>query len=198
LARGLTNNGRPKTKECEEPTTNDIGHAKLYLQAGQKVTVVKLNPNGQEVARYPAAVRADASPAPWFSVEARWVMKRMEVCGLAFVPGDTLIEYFSTDHWFNAFRVLAPDGAERGTYGNVTHPVSIAVVDDEVVVTWHDLYLDVIRLDDGTVLLCDEDELEESGLAVSDPGIYARVRTAGKDMIALATSAVFPFDSQSG
>ena len=165
---------------------------------GRHVSVVKLNPAGQEIARYPAIVRPEPCPALWFSVEASWTMKRVEVCGLVFAPGDTLIEYFSPDHWFNAFRVLSPDGIERGIYGNVTYPVSIAPLNDDVVVTWHDLYLDVIRLDDGTVLLCDEDELADSGLATSAPELHARIRATGDEMMALARAAIFPFRSQSG
>ena len=168
------------------------------LAPGRRVSVVKLNPAGREIARYPAIVRPDACPDHWFSVEARWVMKRVEVCGLVFAPGDTLLEYFSPDHWYNAFRVISPDGTERGIYGNVTYPVSIDTIDDEVVVTWRDLYLDVIRLNDDTVLICDEDELAESGLAMSNPELDARIRATGVEMLALAKSALFPFQPQSG
>lgn len=181
-----------------KPKSGNIEQAKIGLRPGQRVAVVKLNPLGQEVARYPAIVRSDACPGSWFAVEARWVMKQVEVCGLVFAPGDTLIEYFSPEHWFNAFRVRSPEGIERGIYGNVTRPASIATVDNEVVVTWHDLYLDVIRLENGTVLLCDEDELDDSGLAVSDPALHAQVRETGAALFALAEAAIFPFQSQSG
>jgi uncharacterized protein len=167
------------------------------LAPGEPVSVVKLNPAGIEVARYPAVVREEAAPAPWFSVEARWVMKRVDVCGLVFEPGDTLIEYFSPAHWFNAFRVISPSGTERGIYGNVTYPTAISTVDDEIVVSWHDLYLDVLRLGDGAVLLCDEDELADSGLATTDRDLHARITSTAEEMLTLARSGEFPFHPQS-
>ena len=92
------------------------------IAPGTLVTVVKLNPAGNEVARYSAVVTDEVCPEPWLAVRANWTMKRVDASGLIFEPGDTLIEYFSPEHWFNAFRVIAPDGAVRGIYGNVTHP----------------------------------------------------------------------------
>ena len=168
------------------------------LAPGKNVVVVKLNPAGSEVARYPAMVRTEACPASWFSVEARWEMKRVDASGLIFEPGDTLVEYFSSDHWFNAFRVISPTGNVRGIYGNVTYPTTISTVGDEVVLTWHDLYLDVLRLANGSVLLCDEDELAESGLERTDAGLHARIVSTAAEMMALARAGTFPFHTQSG
>lgn len=163
------------------------------LLPGRAVSVVKLEPGGVEVARYPAVVIAEECPAPWFAVEARWVMRPVEVYGLVFQPGDTLIEYFSPGHWFNTFRVIAPDGSVRGVYGNVTRPAGISSVDGDTVVTWHDLYLDVVRLADGSVHLCDEEELEESALRERDPELHRLVMNTARDMIGLATGQSFPF-----
>ena len=92
------------------------------IAPGTLATVVKLNPAGDEVARYSAVVTDEVCPEPWLAVRANWTMKRVDASGLIFEPGDTLIEYFSPEHWFNAFRVIAPDGAVRGIYGNVTSP----------------------------------------------------------------------------
>ena len=160
---------------------------------GTAVTVVKLNPSGEEVARYSALVIDEVCPDPWFAVRAIWALKRVDASGLNFEPGDTLIEYFSPGHWFNAFRVIAPDGRIRGIYGNVTYPTSIAVENGETVVTWHDLYLDVLRLADGTILLADEQELADSGLDQTDPSLFDRIRATADEMLILAKSGKFPF-----
>ena len=170
----------------------------LGLAPGEQVHVVKLNPAGVEVAQYLAVVRAEVCPAPWFSVEARWAMKRVDASGLIFEPGDTLIEYFSSEHWFNAFRVISPDGVVRGTYGNVTYPAMVSDADGEVLIRWHDLYLDVLRLADGTVLLCDEDELAESDLERLDAELHSRIVATADVMLALARSGEFPFHSLTG
>ena len=165
----------------------------MGLRPGDQATVVKLEPGGREVTRYPAVVLAEACPAPWFAVEARWVMPRVEVNGLVFEPGDTLVEYFSPEHWFNAFRVIAPDGTVRGIYGNVTRPIDVSLDSGGVVVTWHDLYLDVLLLADGSIHLCDEDELEDSGIEETDANLYRLITDTAQAFIGLATERAFPF-----
>jgi uncharacterized protein len=157
------------------------------------VWVVKLNPAGREVARYAAELLDEALPESWFAVRATWTMKRVEVDGLVFEPGDTLMEYFSTERWFNAFRIVAPDGTVRGIYGNVTYPTMVTA-DDTTRITWHDLYLDVLRFPDGSVRLCDEDELADSGLEFADPALHARIRDAAGEMLDLARAGTFPFE----
>ena len=165
------------------------------MRAGERVTVIKLEPGEREVARYPAVVASEHCPEPWFALEAVWETQRVEQGGLVFAPGDRLIEYFSPDHWFNVFRVIAGDGSLRGHYGNVTRPTRIALSDDVRTVTWHDLYLDVIRLPNGQVELCDEAELRESGLAESDPDLYRQIREVAKELMDLALSGEFPFQT---
>jgi predicted RNA-binding protein associated with RNAse of E/G family len=97
---------------------------------------------------------------------------------------------------------LEVDGIDKtgpltGIYGNVTYPTAISTVDDEIVVSWHDLYLDVLRLGDGAVLLCDEDELADSGLATTDRDLHARITSTAEEMLTLARSGEFPFHPQS-
>jgi len=163
------------------------------IAPGSQVTVVKLNPAGREVARYSASVTDEVCPEPWLAVRATWTMKRVDASGLIFEPGDTLIEYFSSEHWSNAFRVIAPGGALRGIYGNVTHPTATKSDSAGVFVTWHDLYLDVIRLADGTILLADEEELAASGLEQTDNSLFDRIRSTADGMLTLAKSGRFPF-----
>jgi predicted RNA-binding protein associated with RNAse of E/G family len=165
-----------------------------YSARTRSVVVVKLNPAGREVARYPAEVLDEKLPESWLGVRATWTMKRVEVDGLVFEPGDSLIEYFSTERWFNAFRIVAPDGQVRGIYGNVTYPTSVTTESGTTTITWHDLYLDVLRFPDGSVTLCDEDELAQSGLESSDPALHARICAAAGEMLELARAGTFPFD----
>src|SRR5690349_16731587 len=108
---------------------------------GTTVQVVKLRPGGDEATRYGAVVEAEMIPHPWIAVRAEWVFGRVESHGLVFEPGDSLVEYFSPEHWFDVFRVESPDGTVRGWYANATWPTRIEPGDPPVI-TWHDLYLD--------------------------------------------------------
>jgi len=163
------------------------------LAAGTALTVVKRAPDGREVARYPAAVVETVAPPPWLEVVAGWRNRRVELDGLVFEPGDTLHELFSPAHRFNAFAVLAPDGRLRGWYGNVTHPPTLDLGADPPVLTWHDLYLDVVLLPDGALSLRDEDELAEAGLATRDPALHAAILEARDRLWERATRREVPF-----
>jgi hypothetical protein len=160
---------------------------------GTQVTVVKLDPEGREAARYPGVISRERCPNGWFAIEAPWELPRVETGGLIFAPGDTLVEFFSTTDYFNAFRVLAPDGSLRGIYGNVTYPTRVQSTDSGIVITWQDLYLDVVRLANGQVMTVDAEELEQSGLEHSDPSLFARIERTAAELVDLAQAERFPF-----
>ncbi len=151
---------------------------------GTSLTIVKRAPSGVETARYPAVVVESSAPEPWIEVEAVWTRDRVEVGGLEFEPGDTLREFFSAEHPFNAFAVFAPGGEHRGWYGNVTYPAFFDTVDGEDVLVWHDLYLDVVMLPDGATHLLDDDELAGSGLFAANLGFAAAIVEARWGLIA--------------
>jgi predicted RNA-binding protein associated with RNAse of E/G family len=163
------------------------------LPPGTALTVVKLAPDGTEVTRYPGTVLAAAAPAPWLAVAARWRNRRVDLDGLAFVPGDTLREFFSPVHPFNAFAVVAPDGRLRGWYANVTHPTALDLATDPPTLTWHDLFVDVVALPDGTVTVRDEDELADAALEEHDPALQAAILAARDEILARLTTGAFPF-----
>jgi predicted RNA-binding protein associated with RNAse of E/G family len=71
----------------------------------------------------------------------------------------------------------------RGWYGNVTYPACFDKVEGEQVLVWHDLYLDVVILPDGSMHLLDDDELEESGISGQDPEFAAAIVQARLDLI---------------
>src|SRR5215208_2478634 len=104
--------------------------------------IVKLSPEGEEVATYPGVVVEAGAPPPWVALRATWVSRQHDLDGLLFVPGDTLHEFFSPVHPFNSFTVFAPDGTLRGWYANVTHPTRIDLTTEPFTLFWHDLYLD--------------------------------------------------------
>ncbi|MDQ2683210.1 MAG: DUF402 domain-containing protein [Chloroflexota bacterium] len=159
---------------------------------GTWVDVIKLRHDGVEATRYRAVVIDEVIPAPWMAVRAEWVFRRVESHGLVFEPGDSLVEYFSPEHPYDCFRVEGPDGAVRGWYANVTYPTTIRT-EPEPTIIWQDLYLDVIKLANGRVLLCDEDELAESGLRTADSALHEQIVATAAELVRLAEESRFPF-----
>lgn len=155
------------------------------LTPGAVVTVVKRAPDGSEAARYDATVATTAAPSPWVELVAEWTLPRVDVSGLVFETGDTLREFFSAEHPYNAFAVIGPDDTVRGWYGNVTYPAFMEAASGEDILVWHDLYLDVVILPDGTRHLLDDDELEESSIPSTDPGFAAAIIQARRELIDL-------------
>ena len=152
------------------------------LAPGTHILVVKRAPDGSEAARYPGEVVATRTPGDWVIVRAKWTYRQVDLDGLAFVPGDTLLEWFSPEFPFNAFAVYSGQGDFRGWYANVAYPSRLASASQEegdLVLTWHDLYLDLVGRQDGTWALLDEDELRRAGLEIRDPSLHARIEAAG-------------------
>ena len=160
------------------------------LTPGEVLTIAKQEPGGKEVTRYPATVVTTEAPSPWAELEARWTIPEVDVSGLIFSPGDTLREFFSPVHPYNAFAVYAPDGILRGWYGNVTYPAFVEWEDGEPVLVWRDLYLDAVVLPTGETILLDDDELDASGLPVTNTALAKAIAAARNDL--LAALATFP------
>lgn len=163
------------------------------LASGSELTIVKRAPDGSEAARYPGVVMAAEAPSPWLVAEAHWAMREVESAGLRFVPGDVLHEFFSGDDWFNVFAVFSPAGELRGWYANVTYPAKVEFVADPPVLAWHDLYVDIIVLPNGEPVVLDEDELDASGLASTNPELHARILATRDKLLQLARTGAFPF-----
>lgn len=155
------------------------------LPAEASITVVKRAPDGSETTRYSALVVQTGAPSPWIEVEATWRHRAVNVAGLMFEPGDTLREFFSALHPFNAFALLSPSGSFKGWYGNVTFPAFLTGEVEAPTLVWHDLYLDVVVLSDGSTSLLDDDELAESPLPRSDPGFASAIEAARLDLLAV-------------
>ncbi len=153
------------------------------LTPGQQFTIAKWEPGGNEVTRYLATVVSTKAPHPWVELEARWTIQKVDVAGLLFTPGDTLREFFSPVHPYNAFAVYAPDGHLRGWYGNVTYPAFVAWEEESPFLVWRDLYLDAVVLPSGETVLLDDDELAASAIPATEPGFARAIEEARRAML---------------
>ncbi len=163
------------------------------LSPGTVLKIVKLAPDGLIAAHYPGTVRAYDPDTSWLTVHAKWVIHDVETDGLRFVAGDELHEFFSPEYGFNVFSVFTPEENLRGWYANVTHPTRIDFDTDPPTLSWHDLYVDLIVLPDGHLIVRDEDELQESDLASTEPALHATILKTRDTLIALAAARAFPF-----
>lgn len=162
------------------------------LLPGAELTIVKLAPNGSETARYQGEVVGHYRDS-WVLVLATWTNRTIDLEGLSFCPGDKLLEWFSPWHPFNAFAVFSPADKLKGWYANVTHPARLDATQDPPVLIWHDLFLDLVGLPDGSFTVRDEDELLASGLPQTEPELYARVREARSELIRRFEHRLLPF-----
>ena len=152
-----------------------------------RIHVVKHNHDGRPPYRYEA--RLVESTGDWIVVEADWTLHEIVAGPVTFKPGDRLVEFFSKNDYFNAFLIHRDNGDFGGWYCNITHPTK--VTKDEI--HWHDLYLDVIVDESGTLHIEDEDELAASGIAESDPKLYQTILDSKDHLIALYQENQFPF-----
>lgn len=159
------------------------------LDPGAGVDIVKLSPDGSEVARYPGRILASPESAEWIVAEAAWTRDILQIDRLKFAPGDRLIEYFSPSLPFNAFAVYSPGGSLRGWYANVTWP-SWMDLNSRPVIYWHDLYIDLIGMPDGGYSVLDEDELAAAELRAD---VMTLIGNAQTEMIRRFLSRTIPF-----
>jgi uncharacterized protein len=177
-----------RDREQHELTTG----AWSSLPLGADLTVVKLAPDGSEAARYQGEV-VGHYPESWVLVLATWSNRTINLGGLSFCPGDTLLEWFSPRHPFNAFAVFSPADQLKGWYANVTHPARLDAGQDPPILIWHDLFLDLVGLADGSFTIRDEDELLASGLPHAEPELYARIREAQSELVRRFEHRLPPF-----
>ena len=162
------------------------------LLPGAELTIVKLAPDGSEVARYQGEVVGHYRDS-WVLVLATWSNRTIDLDGLSFCPGDKLLEWFSPQHPFNAFAIFSPANRLKGWYANVTHPTQLDATQDPPVLIWHDLFLDLVGLPDGSFTVRDEDELLASGLSDAQPELYARICGAQSELIRRFEHRLPPF-----
>lgn len=162
------------------------------IRSGTRINVVKVAPEGHEVTRYPGLVIAHRDDG-WVVVQATWTYRPVELDGLQFRPGDVLLEWFSPVAPYNAFAVHAPEGELRGWYANVTYPTRLDPDEDPPLLTWHDLYIDLVGLPDGSVTVRDEDELRDSKLEQGDPTLHSEIIAARDELLRRFAARIAPF-----
>jgi uncharacterized protein len=149
------------------------------------ITVVKLDPLGEEKVRYPAEVLARLENG--VILDAYWERPRKDLGYTVFEPGDHFIEYFYTDRWFNIFAISTADGLRKGWYCNIAAPALIS----EERVEQIDLLLDIWVEPDWQLLILDEDEF------VADTTLTESQRHSAcqglQDLLALIEARGAPF-----
>ena len=156
------------------------------MSAGQPITIVKLREDGSEATRYSGETLLNDER--WVVARAPWGRPRIDLGYLVFEPDDVFIEYFARRELFNVIAVCTGSGELKGWYCNVAENWT-----EGDTLYWRDLYLDLIVYSDGRQLVLDEDELEQSGLAESDPALHRRVLQALVVLRRLAEDGRYPF-----
>jgi hypothetical protein len=161
------------------------------LSPGTRVRIIKLQPDGSEATRYPGEILASADG--WIAARAVWDQASVDLGCLVFEPGDIIHEYFSLDQPFNAFAVYTSAGHFKGWYCNVTYPARVNGHD----LYWQDLYVDLLVCPDGRMVVLDEDELVDSGIADRNPALYGLVIDAAEVLQRMVHDRAYPFTEAS-
>ncbi|WP_405971259.1 DUF402 domain-containing protein [Streptomyces sp. NBC_00988] len=142
---------------------------------------------GRTKIRYAAELLFDDGTR--LAVRAPWAGDGVRDFGFVrFERGDVFTEYYWRDRWYAVKEVRDRAGQLKGWYCDITRPATLAGA--ELVV--EDLDLDLWISADGTdVRRLDEDEFEESGLAVSDPAAAAAAVAALDELEKLAREGGF-------
>ncbi len=125
------------------------------------ITVIKQNPHGEAKIQYSGEVIEHLHDG--VVIQAYWKQPVKDLGYTQFEPGDSFVEYYYTDRWFNIFEIARADGKRKGWYCNIAEPASIC---DEYI-KQIDLLLDVWVDPTGKTLILDEDEFE-SDATLSD------------------------------
>ena len=123
------------------------------MQIGQTVTVIKADEHGQSVYEYKGEVIAFDGVE--VCLKANFIRYDVDIGPIVFRRGDTMIEWFYTDRYYNIFQVEdVDDGRIKGWYCNITRPAQF----EAATVRADDLALDVFVSPTGEITLLDEDE----------------------------------------
>lgn len=158
-----------------------------------KVEVRLIKPlKGLTISYEAELLRRDATS---MTLRAVWTLPPVEMGLLRFEPGDTLIEHYYADRWYNIFALHAAHGRFKGWYCNVTRPA----VFGETYVESEDLELDlIVGPDRSATQLEDEDEFAARNLERDEPAAHAAALAALEELRALVAAGVGPFAQLEG
>ena len=132
------------------------------------VTVIKLNPAGQETWRYSGEVLARTDHT--VLLQALFNREDTPFHGILFKHNDRFVEIYYSDRWYNIYEIYdRDDGQVKGWYCNVSLPAEL----DGGMIRFVDLALDLLVYLDGSQLVLDEDEFTALDLG-NDTRIKAR------------------------
>ncbi|MFD4873761.1 DUF402 domain-containing protein [Streptomyces sp. NPDC058420] len=142
---------------------------------------------GRTKIRYAAELLSDDGTR--LAVRAPWAGDGVRDFGFVrFERGDVFTEHYWRDRWYAVKEVRDRAGRLKGWYCDITRPATLSGA--ELVV--EDLDLDLwVSADGSDVRRLDEDEFEESGLAVSDPPAAAAAAAALDELEGLARAGGF-------
>ena len=141
----------------------------------QPITVVKRNPAGETVLRYTGMVLSRGTNR--IVLEAFYKSADKTFMGTTWRRGDRFVETYFTDRWYNIFEIHDRDNDRlKGWYCNVASP---AVLEEENLLSYIDLALDLWVAPDGTQTIFDEDEFAALDL---DAETRSRARAALEEL----------------
>lgn len=129
----------------------------------RKIWVHKLNENGEEVLKYPGNLveQTDSS----IRVQALFDRDNVAVGSLLLSRGDTFIETYYFNRWYNTFAVFENEsGRFKGWYCNITRPARA----EGKHIYAEDLALDLVVRPDGSHEILDQDEFKDLEIPESD------------------------------
>lgn len=127
------------------------------------ITIHKRDHNGATLLEYGGEVVARG--ATWVCVNARFNFPDKDAGYVVFRLGDTFVEWYYTDRWYNVFTLYdVDDGHHKGWYCNVTRPAELTAN----LIAADDLALDVFVSPQREILILDEDEFAALALPPQD------------------------------
>ncbi|HEX6484099.1 MAG TPA: DUF402 domain-containing protein [Ktedonobacteraceae bacterium] len=125
------------------------------------ITVIKQSPRGEPKIQYSGEIIERLHDG--VIIQAYWQQPAKDLGYTRFEPGDSFVEYYYTDKWFNIFDIATASSRRKGWYCNVAEPASIS----REFIKQIDLLLDVWVDPTGKTLILDEDEFE-ADMTLSD------------------------------
>ena len=121
------------------------------------ITVIKQSPRGEPKIQYSGEIIDRLHDG--VIIQAYWQQPAKDLGYTRFETGDSFIEYYFTDKWFNIFDIATASGRRKGWYCNIAEPASIS----GDIIKQIDLLLDVWVDPTGKTLILDEDEFQADG-----------------------------------
>lgn len=149
------------------------------------VVIHKLDHEGSETWRYGGRILEDDGRRR--VIEAQFDREDVDFYGIRLRKGDTFIETFYCDRWYNVFAIYDVDnGRHKGWYVNLTRPAKF----EDGHIYAEDLALDLVVDPKGAIKIVDDDEFEALDLPDAE---RRQVWKAVNEIEALVTQGLEPF-----